>query len=619
MGKKSDDYSNEIEYLRDVISSYFPVYKTEVEFDVLNIYVKASSKKEIEDSFENLRKELVPKNYIPRIVEEQGEHIIKVKKQEERNFRSIKVNAIMLLITITTTAIAGAWWWSNYAPAGNGLFTLHNLRNGLLYYTLPVLLILGTHEMGHYFMARYHGIKASLPFFIPMFPPLGTLGAVISIREPIPDKKSLLDLGIAGPIAGFLVTIPVTILGFYFSSTMTATVSPPTEGMRMIWNLPGIMQGLDVIIPWSPGETMHPTLFAGWLGFLVTGLNLLPASQLDGGHVFRALFGDKSKYVSYAAFGFLIIMGIWMYPGWLILGFFILFLAGIKHPPPLNDLTNLDKKRVVVGFVGIALLLGSFHPLPIEDEEFSYEFEVELEDDEYKEVLLGESANYTLTIENQAKNVEIDDGIEYDINYSLSDETWESNLWIKENSNWTRIEEGEDEIILDKGENQTYRLEIIPTEQIENMKNEVRFSAETDVTGDTVKREKNMTVSIDYGFEVEISDEYPIGDQLTGISRIEDGEAEFNFTILNKGQNDTFEINSTEISQEGWIIEFIENDEAHQEQELEYGEEVEVNTKLRRKDSEKDDVDLVTGTIIVRSNETEEEQGIVLIGIKSTA
>ncbi len=121
-------------------------------------------------------------------------------------------------------------------------------------------------------------------------------------------------------------------------------------------------------------EVIHPTLFAGWVGFLVTGLNLLPASQLDGGHVVRSLFGENAKYVSYGAYAFLIIVGIWQYIGWIVFAFLILFLGGVKHPPPLNDISKLDKKRVVVGGVAILILFISFHPIPVEPERFSSSF-----------------------------------------------------------------------------------------------------------------------------------------------------------------------------------------------------------------------------------------------------
>ena len=209
-----EDYKNEIEFLQNVTGKYFPVYKTEIQFDIVSVYVRVFDGEDVEERFDSLRKELVPQNYIPFLDEESGEYIIKYRKQEEKSYRSIKSNLVMLFITIGTALIAGTYQWGNYDPVG-GMFSLHNLLYGGFYFTLPLLTILGIHEMGHYFMARFHKIKASLPFFMPAPPPLGTIGAFISIREPIPDKKSLLDVGIAGPICGFIVAIPVSIIGLY--------------------------------------------------------------------------------------------------------------------------------------------------------------------------------------------------------------------------------------------------------------------------------------------------------------------------------------------------------------------------------------------------------------------
>lgn len=606
MVEHSKEYSNEISFIRDQISKHFPIYRTEVDFDVVSVYIKAPKDAELEKKFDDLRKEFVPQNYVPRLTQEQGEHIIKVKKQEEKTFRTIKANIAMLFITIGTTLIAGAWWWSNYAPVGEGMFTLHNIANGALYFTLPLLLILGTHEMGHYFMARYHNIKASLPFFLPMAPPLGTIGAFISIREPIPDKKSLLDVGIAGPIAGFIVAIPVTLIGLYLGTTMTPTAVPPVEGIRQIWNFPVIIRGMTRLIPWTGGETIHPTLFAGWVGFLVTGLNLLPASQLDGGHVVRSLFGENAKYISYGAFAFLIIVGIWQYIGWVVFAFLILFLGGVKHPPPLNDITKLDKKRFVVGGIAILILFISFHPIPVEQQSYSYGFDLELEEDPVQEMVLGESFNYTLNIENRARNVELEDGIDYEVSYHFSDEDWHSRFWVFRDDGWEKIETSTTDLNLEKGENRTYRLEVEPTENA-TLENNIVFSVETEVTGEVQRKEKEMTTTIGRDFDIEITSEW--------YSRIEDGEARFEISVINKGRDDVFNVSLAQISDENWTMEFD-----MEMIELDYAESVDFNaTLMMKEDAESDfegDFTIVTATISVRSEETGFTRDLEVMGIR---
>jgi len=611
MVKRSEDYRNEIDFIRDQISKYFPIYKTEIEFDVVSVYIKAPREEVLEEKFDDLRKEFVPQNYIPHLVERHGEHMIKVKKQEEKKFKGVKVNIAMLFITLGTTLIAGAWWWSRYDPGGQGMLSLHNLMNGAIFFTLPLLLILGTHEMGHYFMARYHNIKASLPFFLPMAPPLGTIGAFISIREPIPDKKSLLDVGIAGPIAGFIVAIPVTLIGLYLGNVMTPTATPQVEGFREIWNFPVIIRGMTRLIGGDvihQREVIHPTLFAGWVGFLVTGLNLLPASQLDGGHVVRSLFGENAKYVSYAAFAFLIIVGIWQYIGWIVFAFLILFLGGVKHPPPLNDISKLDKKRVVVGGVAILILFISFHPIPVEQENFSYRFDIELEEDAEQELILGESFNYTLTVENRAFNVDVNGGIEYEVNYSLSTEGWSTQLWIEEENNWSKIQQVPTNLRLDKREEQRYKLEIQPTKQSNaSIENRITFSVKMEEPVEQ-RKEKSMGAKIGDGFDIELLSEssYLIDDE---------DEANFEFLLENKGRDDTFNISMKDISNDNWTVDFD-----HEEVELGYARSVSINATLKLKDVHSFEPDgnhtLITTDISIRSENTGEEKILELIGIK---
>ncbi len=615
MVERPEDYRNEIDFIQGVVSQHFPVYKTEIEFDIVSVYIKTRIDETLEKEFDDLRKKLVPQNFIPYLVEENGEHVIKVKKQEDKDFRSVKANLVMLFITLGTTLIAGAWWWSSYAPVGDGMLTLHNLSRGALFFTLPLMAILGTHEMGHYLMARHHGIKASLPFFLPMAPPLGTIGAFISIREPIPDKKSLLDVGIAGPIAGFIVAVPVSIIGLYLAATTTPTAPIPEEGMRYMWNFPVIMRGLSRFIPIPQTETIHPTLFAGWVGFLVTGLNLIPASQLDGGHVVRSLFGDKSKYVSYAAFAFFIIVGITLYLGWLVFGILILFLGGVSHPPPLNDLTKLDKKRFVVGGIALLILFISFHPVPVDQESFSYGYEVSLEDEPAQELILGGSYNYTINVENQAKNVDVDDGIDYEVTYSLSDPAWDSELYElsgeeDQEERWNAVG-NETDLTLGLGENRTYRLYVSPTEN-SSMTNEITFRVTTDVTERTQIKQVEMLSKIGYGFDAEMpSDRY---------SLIEEGTADFDFSLLNRGQNDSYEFKIEDLSHENWTVEFLykENKSEELTLDLEFAERERFKVVLNENDSHEHEGDLtvVTFNVVIESEHTYEIKQFEVAGIR---
>src|SRR2546425_5344660 len=216
--------------------------------------------------------------------------------------------------------------------------------------------------MGHYLVAKRYKVQASLPFFLPSIPPLGTFGAFISMRDPIPNRRALLETGIGGPLTGFLIAPPVTIMGLFLTAT---DPRPPSVGGGGEIISPSILYGWMLnIFPGAMSDPFrrHPTAFAGWVGLFVTAINLLPAGQLDGGHVARALFGDRHKYLSWGAVLLLFTLGT-VYPSWFIFALIILLL-GVRHPPPLNDLTKLSPSRQALGALAIVILLLTFVPVP---------------------------------------------------------------------------------------------------------------------------------------------------------------------------------------------------------------------------------------------------------------
>ncbi len=385
----------EIERLKSMISFYFPVYRVSVNYDAIGFFCEIDED-ELESRFDELRIRMRDAGYIPILKERKGEYIIFVKKYPKQKFRGKKLNLIMFAITLVTTAIARMFQWAGYVGS-EGIFTLENFVYGEMFFSIPLLTILGVHEMGHYFMAKKRNVRASLPFFIPFMPPLGTMGAFISIREPIPDKKSLLDIGIAGPIAGFLVAIPVSVLGIILGN-MNPQVSAADAGSVLIIELPIIYRLIAAFIPFE--GIMHPTAFAGWVGFLVTAINLLPAGQLDGGHIVRALFGNRAKYVSYASVFLLLGLGLF-YPGWLIFGFLIIFL-GLNHVPPLNDVSKLKPDRKVFGAIAIVLLIICFVPIPIQEMEPVHDVETSLFPGESNSTVgyAGSTVYFNFTVKN---------------------------------------------------------------------------------------------------------------------------------------------------------------------------------------------------------------------------
>ena len=275
-----------------------------------------------------------------------------------------RINLLLLLATIYTTLIAGTfltlddwvisvlWSPSTWGPA--------------LSYSFCVILILGAHEMGHYFACRYYRIDATLPFFLPAPPPLGTFGAVIRIRSPFTNSVALFDVGVAGPIAGFIVAIPVLVYGLMNS---TPVHEPIVSGVIVF--RPCLLLDLlyPVFLPLESGEAIRlpPSVAAAWLGLFATALNLLPIGQLDGGHMLYAISRPLHRLVSTWGIAVLILTG-FLLEGYHLVLFGIIFgFLGPRHPPTLDDMRSLGSGRLVVAFLGLVIFILCFIPhQPIE-------------------------------------------------------------------------------------------------------------------------------------------------------------------------------------------------------------------------------------------------------------
>ena len=361
--------SSELDRLKAIVSTYFPVYETRVGPQSVLLAVHTDPKT-LETKFDALRRELWTRNYVPLLRRQSGEEFIEVVRRPNVGPPRLWINFILLGATIATTAFAGALIWLAYV--GGNTLSWADVGWGTLYFGLPVMTILGLHESAHYLVARRHHVEASLPYFIPVPPPFlfGTFGAFISIREPFPDKKALFDIGAAGPLAGFAASIPIALVGLWMSQhapVLPLTYCGPSVFGVSYGNLlvgtPLFWFALSAFFPPSL-VSLSPLALAGWVGLLVTAINLLPAGQLDGGHVFRALFGDGSRYLSYAVVVLLLGIGLYFYSGWIIFAILILFL-GARHPPPLNDSTPLDWKRYAVGACVAGVLITGFVVTPL--------------------------------------------------------------------------------------------------------------------------------------------------------------------------------------------------------------------------------------------------------------
>jgi len=268
------------------------------------------------------------------------------------------VQGLLFFSTVITTTGAGA--------LQNGVNPLQNpwgLLSGVPFASTLIIILL-VHEMGHYLTARYHGVHATLPYFIPAPSIIGTFGAFIKMESPPWNRRVLFDVGAAGPVAGLVLAIPAVVLGLQLS-----TVSfdhHPSGGLSLGSSLvfTFLSQLTLGVVPDQAHILLHPVAFAGWIGLLVTALNLLPVGQLDGGHVVYALFGSRQIWVSRLAlvgiFG-LGVSGYW--EGWIFWAV-LLVVMGLRHPPPLDEHTSLDLKRKVAAW-GMFILLGlTFTPAP---------------------------------------------------------------------------------------------------------------------------------------------------------------------------------------------------------------------------------------------------------------
>jgi membrane-associated protease RseP (regulator of RpoE activity) len=232
-------------------------------------------------------------------------------------------------------------------------------------FTAALLAILLAHESGHYFLCRRHGIDASLPYFIPGPTIFGTFGAFIRIRSPFPDRNALFDVGAAGPWAGFLISVPVLAVGLAHS-TITAAAPDPATTFRLGDSL--LIRGLTWLIvgPLPDGKDVlfNPLALAGWAGILVTSLNLLPAGQLDGGHVVFAT-GLRSRLYSLVPVPVLLWLAWFRWPGWVLWAVVLLVMAALGHPPTMDEARPLSPARRLAAALTVILFVLTFIPEPI--------------------------------------------------------------------------------------------------------------------------------------------------------------------------------------------------------------------------------------------------------------
>jgi membrane-associated protease RseP (regulator of RpoE activity) len=281
------------------------------------------------------------------------------------------VNVALFGVTCVSTMIVGTVLMELYTNSFGDFvsFLGQILRSPLvllkgLPFSVAIMTILLAHEMGHYLTCRYYGIDATLPYFIPAPTIVGTMGAFIRIKSPIQHRAALLEVGIAGPIAGFVLAVPTLIIALAKSTgftTVDGSLLGIERGEPLIFKLAEFLMGKTP--PSGMVVNLHPLGFAAWFGFFATALNLLPVGQLDGGHVSYALFGTIHKRISQAFLFTLIPLGLFYWQGWLLWTTVLLFI-GLRHPMTLDDSAPLKPRHTALGWIALAMFVLCFTPIP---------------------------------------------------------------------------------------------------------------------------------------------------------------------------------------------------------------------------------------------------------------
>lgn len=339
-------YSTSFIEIESLVGRFFPIIDSYLEFGVPTFII--DSKAETKRSFLRLYRALSPMGFIPIMRRYDDKIVIKVVSFKPKPKKSPLIFIILFLTTLSTIIYSG--WAQMVSPAFDIVDPQRNIFLNVLLYVFCFMLIAGLHEFGHKIACEFHGVKSSLPYFIPGPPEIGgTLGAVIIQESPVVNKDQLFDVGITGPIFGFLASIFVSMLGLRLSY-------PTRHVIGVLIPSPIIFDflvSLVVNLPEGYILLLHPVAFAGWIGFLLTFLNTMPIAQLDGGHIARAFFGRKyHKLVSYIAAMVLFVLGYYVMA--------ILALAMLiyrSHPGPLDDVSPLSRSRKIAGAIVIPFIL----------------------------------------------------------------------------------------------------------------------------------------------------------------------------------------------------------------------------------------------------------------------
>jgi hypothetical protein len=349
-----------------------------------------------EVAYDQLDAVLQPLNHTPFFREVNGKHVVHIMSGRIRR-QPIRWtwNLVLFIATFLSVLYVGTMMGLSELAASNEGLARQLANNPLpelwrgLPYALSILLILGAHELGHFFAARYHRVHVSLPYFIPMpFNLLGTMGAVILQREPHRNRKVLLDVGAAGPLFGLMFAIPVLMIGLATAPTGPVVPGGIVEGNSFVYALAKTITFGEFLPNGSIDVYMNQLTTAGWVGLLVTALNLIPIGQLDGGHIVYSLVGNRARWLFFPVIvvliGLTFVSDIWFL--WLVL----LLLFGRVYAVPLDAITPLDSRRRLVAFLALLVFVLTFVPIPLSEVQGGGGLPIPNENAEF--VLLGAAA-----------------------------------------------------------------------------------------------------------------------------------------------------------------------------------------------------------------------------------
>jgi membrane-associated protease RseP (regulator of RpoE activity) len=351
--------SSVVEELAEKISPVFSIYEIQQAGDTIYFFgVPRDDGKVINRKLWTIFTE---KGYQHSIKYELGEYTLIASPFKVAGKR-IWINVVLALATFLTTMMMGSFLFGA-DPISNPSDVLKGIP-----FTIAIMTVLGSHEAGHYIVARKHGMQTSLPYFIPFPSLIGTMGAVIKHRGPIPNRKALFDVGVSGPLIGLFVSIVITVIGL-----LQRPIQVTGGEAQIQLALPPLFEFITYFIPLNEAAPLHPVAFAGWVGMLVTALNLIPVGQLDGGHVLRAMVGEKVSRLSIVLPLLFIPLGFYITyfqnrDGfmWIFWGLFLSLFAASGHPKPINDDVPLDKGRMALGIIAFILGLLSITLVPIQ-------------------------------------------------------------------------------------------------------------------------------------------------------------------------------------------------------------------------------------------------------------